>query len=132
MVNPAYVPGPLTISQLRELEGLEHSGGLPLNATSRALEASRLVKATQGKLFGVSVTNTNAAARFFLVFDSAILPADGVVPVISFSVPASQAGGLYFGSVGRAFEQGIVICNSTTQGAKTIAAADSLFDAQYI
>lgn len=132
MSNLAYVPGPLTIHQLQELAGLEQSGVLPLNATSRTLGASLVVKASQGKLYGLSVTNTNAAARFFQVFDAATLPADTAVPVISFSVAAAQAGGLYFGSVGRAFEQGIVVCNSTTQGTKTIGSADSLFDAQYI
>jgi hypothetical protein len=132
MENPALVPGPLTIHQLEEFEGLEQSGVAPLNAFTRALANSLVVKRTQGKLYGLTVSSTNAAAQFCQVFDALGVPADASVPLISFSVPAGTAVGLYFGSVGRAFEQGIVVCNSSTQGSKTIGAADCLFDAQYV
>lgn len=132
MENATRTPGPLSTAQLRELEGLEASGVLPLNRFTAALAASLLVKPSQGKLYGLSVTNTNAAQQFIQVFDAATLPANGAVPLISFPVAATSAGSVYFGSVGRAFEQGIVVCNSSTQGSKTIGSADCLFDAQYI
>jgi hypothetical protein len=132
MPNDALIPGPLSIAQLLELQDAEQSGVLPRNNFSRALAASLIVKPGQGKLYGLSVTSTKAATQFVQVFDSSVLPADGAVPLISFSVPATSAGGLYFGSVGRAFEQGIVVCNSSTQATKTIGSADCLFDAQFI
>lgn len=132
MTNPALVPGPLTEAQLREFTDYLQVGVLPANKTTAALAASLVVKANQGKLYGLSVSNTNAAAQFIQIFDASTLPANGAVPLISFSVPATSAGSVYFGSVGRAFEQGIVVCNSSTQGSKTIGSADCIFDAQYI
>lgn len=132
MSNPAFVPGPLTTHQLAELAYLEESGVAPLNKFTTALASSLVVKATQGKLYGLSVSSTNAGTQFIQVFDARTLPADGTVPLISFNVSATSAGSIYFGSVGRAFEQGIVVCNSTTQGSKTLGAADCLFDAQYV
>lgn len=132
MDNPALLPGPLSVHQLAEFRLLEESGVLPLNRFTPALAASLVVKASQGKLFGLSVTNTNAASQFVQVFDANTLPGNNAVPIISFLVAATSAGGLYFGSTGRAFEQGIVVCNSSTQATKTIGSADCLFDAQYI
>lgn len=132
MPNDALIPGPLSVAQLQEFEDIAYTGVLPKNAFTRALAASLVVKPNQGKLYGLSVTNTKAAAQFVQVFDASTLPADTAVPLISFQVPASSAGSLYFGSVGRAFEQGIVVCNSSTQGSKTIGSADCLFDAQFL
>lgn len=132
MANDALIPGPLSTAQLREFQDISASGVLPRNKTTPALAASLIVKANQGKLFGFTVTNTKASAQFYQLFDSAVLPADATVPIMGFSVASGQAAGVYFGSVGRAFEQGIVLCNSSTQGSKTIGSADSLFDAQYL
>lgn len=132
MTTEGLIPGPLSLSQLQEFEGIEHSGVLPLNRFTPALAASLLIKPSQGKLYGLSVSSTNGGSQFVQIFDAATLPADGVVPLISFSVSATSAGSIYFGSVGRAFEQGIVVCNSSTQATKTIGSADCLFDAQYI
>ena len=132
MENPAAIPGPLSDAQRAELVEIEASGVLPLNFNPRALRASVVVKTTQGKLYGLTVTSTNANAQFIQVFDAASLPADTSVPLFTLNVAANSPVGLYYGSVGRAFEQGIVICNSSTQGTKTIGSADCLFDVQYI
>lgn len=132
MVNDALIPGPLSTAQLREFQDISASGVLPRNKTSPALAASLVVKPNQGKLYGFSVSNTKASAQFYQLFDAASVPADNAIPIISFSVASGQSAGVYFGSTGRAFEQGIVLCNSSTQGSKTIGSADSLFDAQYL
>ena len=103
----------------------------PLNNASPRLEASRVIKTGPGILYGFTVTNTKAAIQFVQVFDAATLPADGAVPIIAKSLPASDAVGFNW-LPGRTFLTGIVICNSSTQGTKTIGSADCLFDAQYL
>lgn len=132
MHNDAHIPGPLTHAQLREFADAAESGVLPLNRFTPVLAKSLIVKPEQGKLYGFTVTSTNVAAQFVQVFDAGALPADGVVPLMALNVAAGSSVSAYFGSVGRAFEQGIVICNSTTQGTKTIGAADCIIDAQYV
>jgi hypothetical protein len=109
----------------------EDAGRLPLNNPSRALESFRVVKTGDGWLYGFTVTNTNAAAQFVLVFDAHDLPAEGAVPLIGKSVPAGDAVGFSW-LPPRRFEAGLVLCNSTTQATKTIGAANCLFDAQYV
>ena len=103
----------------------------PLNYASRALEKSAVVKTGDGWLYGFTFTNTNAAARFVLVFDAHDLPANGAVPLIAKSCPLGDAVGFSW-LPPRRFEAGLVLCNSTTQATLTLGTADSLFDAQYI
>lgn len=106
--------------------------GWPLNATSPVLAKSIIPKTGVGKLFGFTVTSTNVAAQFILMFDSNVLPAEGAVPIAAFNVAAASPVAGYFGTAGRAFVHGIVLCNSTTQGTKTLGAADCIFDVQYV
>lgn len=103
----------------------------PLNYASKQLEASARVKSGDGWLYGFTITNTKASAQFVLMFDARDLPAEGAVPLIGKSVPASDAVGFSWWPP-RRFEAGLVLCNSSTQGTKTIGAADCLFDAQYV
>ena len=104
---------------------------LPLNAPSRQLANFIQVKTGDGWLYGFTVTNTKASAQFVQVFDAATLPGDGAVPLIAKSVPAGDAVGFAW-LPPRRFEAGLVLCNSSTQGTKTIGSADCLFDAQYL
>lgn len=103
----------------------------PLNYTSRALESSCVVKTGDGVLYGFTVTNTNGAARFVMVFDSRTVPANGAVPIFAKSVPLGDAA-LFTWLWGRTFFAGIAIANSTTQGTLTLGSADQIFDAQYL
>lgn len=103
----------------------------PLNVSSPGLEASRIVKTGKGILFGFTVLNTNAAARFIQIFDRSSLPSDGAVPDFVISVAASSSGGVNW-IPGRTFHTGCFICNSTTAATKTIGSADSFFDVQYV
>ena len=104
---------------------------LPLNNASRQLANFVVVKTGDGWLYGFTISNTKASAQFVQVYDAHDLPADGAVPLISKSVPASDAVGFSW-LPPRRFESGLVLCNSTTQATKTIGAADCLFDAQYL
>lgn len=109
----------------------ENAGRLPLNYASKQLEQFAVVKTGDGWLFGFTITNTKGSAQFVLVFDAPALPGEGAVPLLGKSVPASDAVGFSWWPP-RRFEAGLVLCNSTTQGTKTIGAADCLFDAQYV
>jgi hypothetical protein len=105
---------------------------LPYNSTSGALENSHFVSAGECRLFGFTVSSTLGAGQFIQVFDAVDLPANGAIPLLSIDIATVTAKGVYFGMVGRWFYRGIWLCNSTTQGSKTLGAANCLFDAQYV
>lgn len=132
MENTSRIPGPLSDIQLTELQEAHRSGVLPANRSSVALAASLIIKPSGGKLYGLSVYSNKGTSQFIQLFDANALPADGQIPVAVFTVLTIANLGIYFGSVGRSFEQGIVVCNSSTAATKTIGAADCWFDAQFI
>jgi hypothetical protein len=102
------------------------------NASSTAgYEASRIVKASAGAVFGVSGYNSKASAQFIQLHDSTTVPADTAVPVVTITVPASSNFSISWGIYGRVFANGIVICNSSTGPTKTLGSADVFFDVQY-
>lgn len=103
----------------------------PLNYRSKALEASCVVKTGDGVLFGFTVTNTKASAQFVQLFDALTVPADGLLPIFSKSVPSGDAVGFNW-LPGRTFFAGIILCNSSTSTSKTVGSADCIFDAQYL
>ena len=105
---------------------------VPANATSPKLANSIIAASGVARLYGFTATSTNVAAQFILVFDANAVPANGAVPLFTVNVAAASPASVYFGSVGRSFDHGIVVCNSTTQGTLTIGAADTLFDVQYV
>lgn len=109
-----------------------HAAGLPLNTHSNAYEKSRLVKAGPGYLFGFTVFNSNIAAQWVQVHDSPVLPANGSVPVFIVSVATIADKGVQWLPLGRSFQTGIYLCNSTTGPTLTLGAADCFFDAQYV
>jgi len=80
---------------------------------------------------GFTVYNTKASAQFLNMFDADALPADTAVPIISWPLAASNGVGFGWQPNGRRFDAGLVLCNSSTDGTKTIGAADCLFDVQY-
>ncbi|OFY95245.1 MAG: hypothetical protein A2309_02950 [Bacteroidetes bacterium RIFOXYB2_FULL_35_7] len=93
---------------------------------SSAAETSSVSKNAAGTLYYALFYNGNGATRYFQVFNSATVPADGVVPVITIPVTTGQTLVLDFSNFGMYFSTGISWCNSTTGGTKTIGAADSL------
>ena len=101
------------------------------NAKTTALAASLVVKAVKGTLYGLTGHSNRSSTQFIQVHDAASLPANGAVPDIIFQVPATASFSLDF-NVGREFQVGIVISNSSTAATKTIGSADCWFDVQYI
>ena len=112
--------------------GFDPSRGFPDSSTSLALEAAHTVKSGAGSLFGFSVYSNKASSQFILVFDSQTIPGSGAVPVLVYTVGATSNLGVYYGTVGRAFGQGIYIANSSTAATLTAGSADCWFDVQYI
>lgn len=98
---------------------------------SSALEASAIIKAASGALYSITGYNDNAGDQFIQIHDSATLPADTAVPAVSFVAPAKENFTFNFEEIGRQFENGIVVCNSSTVATKTIGVADCWFNAQY-
>jgi hypothetical protein len=114
------------------VDGNGNALGRPSSSTSTAYEASRVVKATPGTLLGFSGYNSNASTQFIQVHDATALPANGVAPKILLSAAGSSPFSFDLGTYGRAFANGIVICNSSTGPTKAIGAADCWFDVQYV
>ncbi len=102
----------------------------PTNATTTVYAASLILKSSGGVLYGLSGFNSKASTQFIQVHDSATLPADGAAPKVLVQVAASSSFSLDFGTRGRSFASGIVVCNSSTGPTKTIGAADCWFDGQ--
>ena len=111
--------------------------GLPTTAFSNGLASSLVVFSGQGRLIGFQGYSNKASAQFILVFDLSSLPADGAVPWFGFAagIGAGNTTGnysVYFGSDGAWFNEGCVLCNSSTVATKTIGSADTSFNAQYV
>lgn len=102
------------------------------NSTSSAAESGRVIKASAGRLKGVSMTNASASDVWLQVHDSASAPADTTVSPISVKAISGGECAIDFGQAGRAFTNGIYVCASTTQNTKTIGGANHLFDGQYV
>lgn len=104
----------------------------PLNASATAYVASLVIKATPGKLFGMSGYNSKGSAQFIQLHDAAALPAEAAVPQVVFTVAATANFSIDFGVYGRTFLKGIVVCNSSTGPTKTIGSGDIFVDSQYL
>ncbi len=107
--------------------GADHNNA----TTTQGERASLVVKAGPGKLYFLTVYNNNAGAQWIQLHDSATLPANGAIPVVTFEIATQVARTLDYGVYGRKFANGIVVCNSTTDVTKTIGAADIMIDCQF-
>lgn len=127
-----FTPLPVTPHEVGSETGESTAAGLPVSVSSLALEQFHVIKSGPGTLYGVSVYSNKAAAQFIQLFDTTTAPGSGAIPVCTFTVAATSNLGLYWGSVGRWFDRGIVIANSSTAATQTAGSADCYFDAQYV
>ena len=102
------------------------------NDSSTAYEASNILKASAGVLYGLTVHSSRTSAQFIQLHNTTTVPADTAVPVWVMYVPASTTVAVDFGLFGRSFATGITVCNSSTGPTKTIGSADCWFDAQFV
>jgi len=102
----------------------------PSNATSTALATNLVVKASAGTLYEVRGYST--VTQFLQIHNTTSLPADTAVPAVVIPITAGAHFAVSFGRRGRSFSTGITICNSSTGPTKTIGAADTWVDAQYV
>lgn len=108
------------------------SGVTTARANSSGLAASLVVKASSGVLWDIVITNTKASLQYIQVFDSATVPADTAVPIVSFPIAASPQAFVISFQQGMPFTSGIAISNSSTAATKTIGSADCLIAADYV
>lgn len=104
----------------------------PINKQTTVYANSLRISSNPATLMGLTGHNSSVSDQFIQLHDSATLPADGEAPVAVFTVTASKSFGLDFGNLGRAFSNGIWVCNSSTGPTKTIGSADCWFEAQII
>lgn len=100
-------------------------------AASTALASSLVVKASAGRLYLLTITNTKASAQYIQIHDTAAVPANGEVPVYSFYVPATTTVSFDATAFGDYFGTGITVVNSSTVATKTLGSADVWFTALY-
>lgn len=103
----------------------------PLNNSSIAYAASLVVKTGPGRLYGITVYNSNTAAQFIQIFDANTVPADGAVPSCVFVVGGAANLPVQW-IPWRTFLNGCVLLNSSTGPTKTAGSADCWFDAQFL
>jgi len=109
---------------------LAFAQGPTQTVSSTAYEASHVLKSGPGQLSLLMGYNSKASAQFIQLHDATSLPADGVAPIVTFTVPASSNFSLAVPTSAMRFSTGIVVCNSSTGPTKTIGSADVYFTAE--
>ena len=85
--------------------------------------ASRIISKGACQLMQIMGNNGNGATRYIQVHEAAALPAEAAVPKFTFKVAAGADFLIDFGTLGVGLAA-CVICTSSTQDTKTIAAAE--------
>jgi hypothetical protein len=99
---------------------------------SEANEASRLVKSAPGKLLYVVGYNSKVSAQWIQIHNAASAPANGSVPVLTQTVPASSNFAIPLPDTGLDLDVGIVVANSTTATTLTAGSTDIFVTAIFI
>jgi hypothetical protein len=93
--------------------------------------ASGVIKASAGTLLGVMGFNSNASGQFIQIYNSATIPIDTTVPILTVFVPGTSNFSIDFSPLGKLFSIGISWSNSSTGPTKTIGASDCWINVQY-
>ncbi len=103
----------------------DEPGGHPAyNSDSQAAATSGVIKATPAIFFEANGYNLTGATRYFHVYNSATVPADGAVPaLVPVAVPPYGVFSLSF-SQGVFFDTGLSWASSTGVATKTLSTAD--------
>ncbi len=93
--------------------------------SSSAPEASHVLKNAAGALKSISCYSSSASTQYMLIFNSATVPAEGTVPIVTPVVcPAGGNCNYDFTTIGGLnLSTGIVWTNSSTAATKTIGGA---------
>lgn len=103
----------------------------PLSDSQTKL-ANQYIATGPVRVYGITVFSSNVGGQYVLMFDRSSLPADNAVPLMAFPISPNANVGLYYGPMGRVFQQGLVLCASSTATTKTLnATADCFFDVEY-
>jgi hypothetical protein len=132
-VQPGNTPN--TSAWLVQDVAATSGGSTPRHAISAASTNATSVKASAGMVYGISISNTNAAARYFKIFNKASSPSVGTdTPVMTIQIPANS-------TVIRAFPVGLVLSTGIAYAATgamgdsdttAISAGDLSMDLDYL
>lgn len=128
---PAIPAGTNYIGYVAAASGSGSTNALTRSA-STAAEASRVIKASSGRLQWINVTTSRTSDQYFQIFDSTTVPADATAPIYVFKLPADSTVYIDFSNIGSYFSTGISVSNSTTMTTKTIGSADCYITAEYV
>jgi hypothetical protein len=103
----------------------------PTNATSAAYEASRVVKASAGTLWGLSGYNNKSTGQFLQIHNSTTLPADGVRRPCCCTCSRKARSPSTSARAGAPSPPASWCATAAPAPTKTIGAADCWFDVQF-
>lgn len=89
--------------------------------------ASLIAKASAGSVLSLIGYNSHSENQFIQIHDSATLPSEGTVPAATIIAEKGNNFGLDVPICGMDFQNGIVVCNSTTGPTKTIGGSNCFF-----
>lgn len=107
-------------------------GSFPSNYTSSGYEKSAVVKTGRATLYGFTVRTSRTSAQWIQIHDRGAVPSSGNVPRFFFDIAAASTLFVMYGMLGRRFDSGCIIVNSTTDTTYTAGSADCWFDCQYV
>lgn len=84
------------------------------NLSSAATTNAVAVKASAGTVYGITVSNANAAARYLKLYNKATAPTVGTdIPILTVPIPATGLASVNFGALGHRLTTGIGIALTT-------------------
>lgn len=109
--NPLPVTGTMAISGTPAVTPATPTA---YNLSSAATTNATAVKASAGTVYGITVSNANAAARYLKLYNKATAPTVGTdIPILTVPIPATGLASVNFGALGHRLATGIGIALTT-------------------